>query len=737
MHALAVAVPAAQHALALEPDGASARLRARVVEVGVCPEPLEPERHERQAARSSPWTLGWRRYPSERRPSQVPTTARRSRRLSSVSPVTPSGRVVAIDDQEVEPLAALALAGEARDVCRGCSIDVYGPHEKNFVTSGSEPSSNSAGRIGRRSRSAARATGLAPPLASMLLLARVPTTGAALRRPREPPALEAVLADARDARSTGSCSGATTRCSDRGRRDGGTALRELPGATWIRGNVDRWTAIPDRGAGDESSLSADRRLPRGARRERRRASSRALPERLAIDDTRYCHASPSPMCARSCPSPPRTTTSCWRACRASGVSCSATPICQFRRTARGRRRAVNPGSVGMPFDGDPRAAYAIVREAARLEHRRVAYDHEASAARGGASVSVTPPGPCAASGRLRTARACWSAGRPGRRAPGTVRVAILPSCWRCRSARASWHRSNTFAHATSRRSASPPSAPDRLDLPAGAQRGADDRPDPRAAGAAARAGRRRSDRRRRPLDRRHRRDRALARRRGPRPGAADAGARTGARQGRRDVARPPRAAGEVVCFLDADSEQFGAHFACGLLGPLLCDRADLVRQGLLPPAVPGRRADAARGRRPRNGADCPAAAEPVLSRARRGRSSRWRARSPRAASCSSGCRSSPATASTSRCCSTPTAPSASTRWRRSTSTSARTPISRCAILGRWRTRCCRPSPRGSSARAGCRDRYRTSFLAAGEDGLQALGSAPVSGRRWAACAQAA
>jgi glucosyl-3-phosphoglycerate synthase len=30
--------------------------------------------------------------------------------------------------------------------------------------------------------------------------------------------------------------------------------------------------------------------------------------------------------------------------------------------------------------------------------------------------------------------------------------------------------------------------------------------------------------------------------------------------------------GEVVCFLDADSERFGAHFACGLLGPLLCER---------------------------------------------------------------------------------------------------------------------------------------------------------------------
>ncbi len=30
--------------------------------------------------------------------------------------------------------------------------------------------------------------------------------------------------------------------------------------------------------------------------------------------------------------------------------------------------------------------------------------------------------------------------------------------------------------------------------------------------------------------------------------------------------------GEIVCFLDADSEQFGPHFACGLLGPLICDQ---------------------------------------------------------------------------------------------------------------------------------------------------------------------
>ena len=35
----------------------------------------------------------------------------------------------------------------------------------------------------------------------------------------------------------------------------------------------------------------------------------------------------------------------------------------------------------MPFDGDPRAAYAVVHDDGTVEHRRVAYDHEASAAR--------------------------------------------------------------------------------------------------------------------------------------------------------------------------------------------------------------------------------------------------------------------------------------------------------------------------------------------------------------------
>ena len=32
----------------------------------------------------------------------------------------------------------------------------------------------------------------------------------------------------------------------------------------------------------------------------------------------------------------------------------------------------------------------------------------------------------------------------------------------------------------------------------------------------------------------------------------------------------PTLTGDVVCFVDADTERFGAHFVCGLIGPLLC-----------------------------------------------------------------------------------------------------------------------------------------------------------------------
>jgi diadenosine tetraphosphatase ApaH/serine/threonine PP2A family protein phosphatase len=43
-------------------------------------------------------------------------------------------------------------------------------------------------------------------------------------------------------------------------------------------------------------------------------------------------------------------------------------------------RVLNPGSVGQPRDGDPRAAYAII-DNGRIELKRVAYDIDLAVAR--------------------------------------------------------------------------------------------------------------------------------------------------------------------------------------------------------------------------------------------------------------------------------------------------------------------------------------------------------------------
>jgi diadenosine tetraphosphatase ApaH/serine/threonine PP2A family protein phosphatase len=54
---------------------------------------------------------------------------------------------------------------------------------------------------------------------------------------------------------------------------------------------------------------------------------------------------------------------------------------QFRRPGPNDTDLVNPGSVGMPLDGDTRAAWAIRRDDGELEFRRTSYDVEPAAAK--------------------------------------------------------------------------------------------------------------------------------------------------------------------------------------------------------------------------------------------------------------------------------------------------------------------------------------------------------------------
>ena len=50
----------------------------------------------------------------------------------------------------------------------------------------------------------------------------------------------------------------------------------------------------------------------------------------------------------------------------------------FREAADGIE-LMNPGSVGLPFDGDQRASYVRIHDDGSIEHRRVPYDHQKSA----------------------------------------------------------------------------------------------------------------------------------------------------------------------------------------------------------------------------------------------------------------------------------------------------------------------------------------------------------------------
>jgi predicted phosphodiesterase len=154
-----------------------------------------------------------------------------------------------------------------------------------------------------------------------------------------------------------------------------TRLRELD-AEWIRGNGERWTASPaDAPDGVRPAIDRCRELlgPELV------SELAALPEFLERGDTLYCHGSPASDVRSFLPEAASDEAELLAGVRAARLVFGHTHLAFARRTAQGIE-LVNPGSVGMPFDGDPRAAYALVGEDGGVEHRRVAYDHRRSAA---------------------------------------------------------------------------------------------------------------------------------------------------------------------------------------------------------------------------------------------------------------------------------------------------------------------------------------------------------------------
>ena len=191
------------------------------------------------------------------------------------------------------------------------------------------------------------------------------------------PALEAVLADAERAGSREIVLGGDYALFGPWPFETVARLRELPDATWIRGNGERWTASP-REAPDDAVVQGAIAGCRAALGDDLVAELAALPFHHAAGDTRYVHASPVSDVRSFLPDPGEDEGELLDGVSERRLVFGHTHL-PFRRAADGVE-LVNPGSVGMPFDGDPRAAYALLHDDGEVEHRRVAYDHRASAA---------------------------------------------------------------------------------------------------------------------------------------------------------------------------------------------------------------------------------------------------------------------------------------------------------------------------------------------------------------------
>jgi diadenosine tetraphosphatase ApaH/serine/threonine PP2A family protein phosphatase len=157
-------------------------------------------------------------------------------------------------------------------------------------------------------------------------------------------------------------------------RETAERLRALD-ADWIRGNVDRWLVdAPDAPEAMTGVIERSRELA-GEQLCRELA---ALPESATHAGVLYCHASPLSDMDSFLPEPSDSDVERLMGVEARRVVFGHTHL-QFRREGPGGIDLLNPGSVGIPLDGDRRAAYALVHDDDRIELRRVEYDWRAAA----------------------------------------------------------------------------------------------------------------------------------------------------------------------------------------------------------------------------------------------------------------------------------------------------------------------------------------------------------------------
>jgi diadenosine tetraphosphatase ApaH/serine/threonine PP2A family protein phosphatase len=188
------------------------------------------------------------------------------------------------------------------------------------------------------------------------------------------PALDQVLKDAEAAGADAYLLGGDFGSWSPWPRETIERLRELPSTTWIRGNGERWLREPplDRPevmaafAGQSSGLGTDE------------GWLYSLQAQCELDGVLYVHGSPLSD-VESFPPEPGVDDE-----RMLNGVCDKTVVFghshqQFRRPGPNGTTLINPGSAGMPLDGDVRAAYALRDDDGEFEFRRVEYDVERAA----------------------------------------------------------------------------------------------------------------------------------------------------------------------------------------------------------------------------------------------------------------------------------------------------------------------------------------------------------------------
>ena len=151
-------------------------------------------------------------------------------------------------------------------------------------------------------------------------------------------------------------------------------LRSLPNTTWIRGNSERWLREPPLDRPEVMAAFSEHNSGLGTDE----GWLYSLQSQYEHDGVLYVHGSPLSDVESFPPEPGEEDERMLNGVHDKTVVFGHSHQ-QFRRPGPNGTTLLNPGSAGMPLDGDVRAAYALRTDEGEFEFRRVEYDVERAA----------------------------------------------------------------------------------------------------------------------------------------------------------------------------------------------------------------------------------------------------------------------------------------------------------------------------------------------------------------------